>query len=518
MYKDMTTEELIERLEKAGDSAPAELIQAIAERREIALPILLEKFFNRSYWEAEDKTRWLPIHILHIFSILKDADLIQYLIKAIVIAHLTERDDIIYLLPIVIREIGVSAIEPLKRFINESSFPYSRSTAVDGLLAISFKYTEYKDEILTYLRSLLREDEDSKFLSILADKFADIGDDLSLPKIRDLWEKDLLDPLAFSLDMDDEEELKEKWGKNYIEDYLKSSFLKLYKKVKENSKDLSFREEKEEVEDLEKKLSQELNRLEISLKLGDKVNIPKKLPGRNDPCFCGSGEKFKKCCLSLVENLPATEVYSMGYFTDTRTLYTLPPNSVLLALDNIFSLAIDLIEYNKTKLAMNALKKIEPIVKEKGLYFKYLKNIIPLICSKNLEELEKGGLQLISEIEKYANDLQEEEKIEADILVAEILSKIGKEEESRKKLEELISRYPDSPTLNFEYAKLIENTDVNEAVKYYIKSLEKAVQEESDIIEEILVRLIFLLTVYDIKLEEKQSNFINSYLKEIDLV
>ncbi|EAQ7687668.1 hypothetical protein D5693_22430, partial [Salmonella enterica] len=20
-------------------------------------------------------------------------------------------------------------------------------------------------------------------------------------------------------------------------------------------------------------------------------------PGRNDPCFCGSGKKFKKCCL-----------------------------------------------------------------------------------------------------------------------------------------------------------------------------------------------------------------------------
>ena len=21
------------------------------------------------------------------------------------------------------------------------------------------------------------------------------------------------------------------------------------------------------------------------------------LPGRNDPCYCGSGKKFKKCCL-----------------------------------------------------------------------------------------------------------------------------------------------------------------------------------------------------------------------------
>ena len=29
------------------------------------------------------------------------------------------------------------------------------------------------------------------------------------------------------------------------------------------------------------------------------------LPGRNDPCFCGSGTKFKKCCL-----LPQTRTSS----------------------------------------------------------------------------------------------------------------------------------------------------------------------------------------------------------------
>jgi hypothetical protein len=28
----------------------------------------------------------------------------------------------------------------------------------------------------------------------------------------------------------------------------------------------------------------------------DLARIPPRLPGRNDPCLCGSGEKFKKCC------------------------------------------------------------------------------------------------------------------------------------------------------------------------------------------------------------------------------
>jgi hypothetical protein len=29
-----------------------------------------------------------------------------------------------------------------------------------------------------------------------------------------------------------------------------------------------------------------------------------KLPGRNDPCLCGSGRKFKKCCIDKVRVLP----------------------------------------------------------------------------------------------------------------------------------------------------------------------------------------------------------------------
>jgi uncharacterized protein len=32
--------------------------------------------------------------------------------------------------------------------------------------------------------------------------------------------------------------------------------------------------------------------------LTDPEDIPNNLPGRNDPCFCGSGKQFKKCCLN----------------------------------------------------------------------------------------------------------------------------------------------------------------------------------------------------------------------------
>ena len=38
----------------------------------------------------------------------------------------------------------------------------------------------------------------------------------------------------------------------------------------------------------------------------DRINTPtlikNKIPGRNDPCICGSGKKFKKCCLKKFED------------------------------------------------------------------------------------------------------------------------------------------------------------------------------------------------------------------------
>jgi len=43
---------------------------------------------------------------------------------------------------------------------------------------------------------------------------------------------------------------------------------------------------------------QELDRLEAL--------YPKGRPGRNDPCPCGSGRKFKRCCLNTMR--PAKQV------------------------------------------------------------------------------------------------------------------------------------------------------------------------------------------------------------------
>ena len=39
----------------------------------------------------------------------------------------------------------------------------------------------------------------------------------------------------------------------------------------------------------------------LSAKVGTDVDLWPDIPGRNDPCLCGSGVKYKKCCQSLLE-------------------------------------------------------------------------------------------------------------------------------------------------------------------------------------------------------------------------
>jgi len=52
---------------------------------------------------------------------------------------------------------------------------------------------------------------------------------------------------------------------------------------------------KEEVEDIEKKAAASLDRLRREIAL-DPPSQKKEKPGRNDPCPCGGGKKYKRCC------------------------------------------------------------------------------------------------------------------------------------------------------------------------------------------------------------------------------
>jgi tetratricopeptide (TPR) repeat protein len=54
---------------------------------------------------------------------------------------------------------------------------------------------------------------------------------------------------------------------------------------------------------------------------------PMQMPGRNDACYCGSGHKFKHCCLSLMNAAPPLDNYNM-----LRHVLDVMPKTVLATL------------------------------------------------------------------------------------------------------------------------------------------------------------------------------------------
>ena len=101
----------------------------------------------------------------------------------------------------------------------------------------------------------------------------DIGDEPSLPKIKEFLEKDLLDPFII-----DEEDLEEGWNAKDLSILSTADPLEFYlESYREAELELNELKDEEMGKDLEKKISQELEKFEALLKFGDKIDIPKKL-------------------------------------------------------------------------------------------------------------------------------------------------------------------------------------------------------------------------------------------------
>ena len=57
-------------------------------------------------------------------------------------------------------------------------------------------------------------------------------------------------------------------------------------------------------------------------------NFKQKKIGRNDPCFCGSGKKFKKCC--LYKQTPIIKTQLQKEHIPKTLNYTITYNSVII--------------------------------------------------------------------------------------------------------------------------------------------------------------------------------------------
>ena len=163
-----------------------------------------------------------------------------------------------------------------------------------------------KSEILTYIKDFTKQKYEEKERNIGSDLMRNLEKYFLLTTIDNLWKEHLL-----MLDYVKESVGLRGYGqKNPLQEYKKEAyhlFVSLMKRIRETTLSYLFRIElKEEAEKVQEMVLEEgeidESRLEFAKKdvfaEEKRKNQPIKTEkiGRNEPCPCGSGKKYKKCC------------------------------------------------------------------------------------------------------------------------------------------------------------------------------------------------------------------------------
>ncbi|MBN1134448.1 MAG: DUF1186 domain-containing protein [Methanosarcinaceae archaeon] len=241
-------------------------------------------WYHKSYGDG-----WAPIHAIHILPIIKSKDALELMMDTI----RYRGDDLgVWLIenvPGLLAAFGEDALEDLKCFSSDETLdPFVRTTATTALAFLASKNPSYKDNIKEHLMELFNSTDEPTFASLVADDIASFHDPSVIPQIRMAFEEKRIDELFKT-----EEEL-ESIIAGERDDSVFSGFEEdpLNHFSRENIEYLH-RINQPDHEEEDNKWSDEEEYFDFET---DEKSIKKKI-GRNDPCPCGSGKKYKKCCM-----------------------------------------------------------------------------------------------------------------------------------------------------------------------------------------------------------------------------
>jgi hypothetical protein len=317
-YAEKTTLELLDLLVKEEDRVTLEHIQELAARPDAIEPLRAWLADMDRWMEAEHGEWWALYHAFTILSLTRRPELLDDLLEALKYAYLEEFDWLQEISPAALAQFGPAGIEQLTNFINSSrEIPRNsdttswRSRASTALTRIALEHPTERPRIAEFIigRFTDPEETDETFLGFL------IGDALMLDferakePLRAAFERNAVDESISgnyqqSLDWFAKFEKERAW--EYTQD-----LLKFYRPEEIARRQARWQREKEEEERQAKQQESKVLAHRLGWDVPDEPAIPKEgyIPtstgtvvreeakvGRNDPCPCGSGKKYKKCC------------------------------------------------------------------------------------------------------------------------------------------------------------------------------------------------------------------------------
>ncbi|HLJ56666.1 MAG TPA: SEC-C metal-binding domain-containing protein, partial [Chthonomonadaceae bacterium] len=255
----------------APDQAAANLVAVVLDER-------FYEYEDRSTPDGDART-WTPLHALRVLGRM---GAVAHAGIEPLLALLDVEDD--YLredLPFYYAAVGGPAIEALVRVLVDSSRPLlARATAAESLSEIGQQWPDLRDEVVGLLTdTLVAERTDDEVNSCIVEALMDVGARESMPEIEAAFREGRVDESIVDLD--------------YVLEHLGlPPVAALPNDRRQPAADPSGGSQRA-VTGSAAGVSADSDRSDSEW---SEPYVAPVRPGRNDPCPCGSGKKFKKCC------------------------------------------------------------------------------------------------------------------------------------------------------------------------------------------------------------------------------
>lgn len=270
---EMSTEELVELMAELKLYVNTTLALEIA-KREDAVFYLRKLIQNGRHWRI---STWFPVHAIHILALIKNKEALELLLDTIRYRGDDLGDWLTEDVPGLLGSFKENSIERIKEFSSDETLEsFVRGMAVTGLAVLARKYSSQKNQIKNYILKSFNTTGDTEFAALIVDDLVSLHDASVLPDIQRAFEEGRIE--EFIINMEDIESIISDTTDKRFERHLKEPVDHFSRKEIEYLHNLHYaRSEKKDVEPAE-------------------VESKKKI-GRNEPCPCGSGKKYKKCCM-----------------------------------------------------------------------------------------------------------------------------------------------------------------------------------------------------------------------------
>ncbi len=284
-------QDLIERFARLGPNTEFNIIEQLLSRKDESLPYITAIAQNDKYWFPDDGeySSWTPVCALHLLSVISGPEAMNAFINSIKEYYDDTGDWITKDMPVILANFGIDVFENIKNMLLDKKVNgFVRADAARALFLISEKYPYAREKSVNALRDAISSENDEIARSCFMYELVHFKDHDSLPFIEFYFKNDMIDEGLMTYDDD---VLEYYYGSGSDLYSLDNTVAKDSLDIFKDSPDNFYR-------------NSNTGKYLTSTKSNDHQptakSILKKEVGRNDPCPCGSGKKYKKCCLKII--------------------------------------------------------------------------------------------------------------------------------------------------------------------------------------------------------------------------